>query len=417
MNINPQDQMMEEMELQESLAQIEHKILVLSGKGGVGKSTVASNLAMSLALDGKKVGLLDIDLHGPSIPKIFGLDGKYLQQEDGKILPLEVGNLKIVSVGFMLQHQDDAVIWRGPLKYSVIKQFIKDVKWGALDYLIVDSPPGTGDEPLSIAQLIKDADGAIVVTTPQNVALADVRKSITFCHKLNLPVIGVIENMSGFVCPHCGERVDIFKVGGGEKMASEMNVNFLGRIPIDPNIVEATDEGKSFIYYYSKTETAKSFLEVIKKIEDFIEKNSNAKPKQDALKKDDKQNTKEAKDVRVLRIGMPTSGGKLNAHFGRSDELTIYDLKLPEKSIVNKDIVKMPPHEEGSFPNFVKQNNVNLLIVGGIGPKAIEILEQNGVDVLKGVSEDDPESIIRLYIDGKLKDSDNDCDHGKGNCH
>jgi ATP-binding protein involved in chromosome partitioning len=248
---------LEQDQIRLRMNQIKHKILVLSGKGGVGKSTVAVNLAVSLALTGKKVGLLDIDIHGPSIPKILNLEGNNLQTAEDMILPIEMlDNLKVISMGFLLRGSSDAVIWRGPMKYQMIKQFLKDVLWGSLDFLIVDSPPGTGDEPLSIVQLLENANGAIIVTTPQEVALSDVRKCITFCRQLNLPVLGVLENMSGFICPKCGHKTDIFKSGGGEKMAEEMAVPFLGRIPIDPAIVEACDSGKPYIQQYKDSQAA-----------------------------------------------------------------------------------------------------------------------------------------------------------------
>jgi len=253
----------EQEQIRQRLKQIKHQILVLSGKGGVGKSTVAVNLAVSLALAGKKVGLLDIDIHGPSIPKILNLEGKTIQAAGDMILPIAMAeNLKVMSIGFLLRGSNDAVIWRGPMKYQMIKQFLKDVDWGSLDFLIVDSPPGTGDEPLSIVQLLEDADGAIIVTTPQEVALSDVRKCITFCGQLNLPVLGVLENMSGFVCPKCGENIDIFKSGGGEKMAREMGIPFLGRIPIDPKIVETCDSGKPYIKEYKESQAALTFNRV-----------------------------------------------------------------------------------------------------------------------------------------------------------
>lgn len=234
-------------EIEQRLELIKHKILVLSGKGGVGKSTVAANLALSIAKSGKKVGLMDIDIHGPSVPKLLCMEGQQiLQSESGLIAPLiSDHSLKVMSIGFVFENKDAAVIWRGPMKYTAIKQFIKDVEWGELDYLIVDSPPGTGDEPLSIVQMIKNADGAVIVTTPQELAIADVRRSVDFCRKLSLPVLGVIENMSGFVCPKCGETTNIFSSGGGEKMADDMQVPFIGRIPLDPGIVASCDRGSS----------------------------------------------------------------------------------------------------------------------------------------------------------------------------
>jgi ATP-binding protein involved in chromosome partitioning len=250
----------EQAQIRKKVQQIKHKILVLSGKGGVGKSTVAVNLAMSLALANKQVGLLDIDIHGPSVPKILGIEKEIIQTTGNILLPVEIiGNLKVMSIGFLLRSSDDAVIWRGPMKYQMIKQFLKDVEWGVLDFLIIDSPPGTGDEPLSIVQLLEDADGAVIVTTPQEVALTDVRKCINFCKNLNLSVLGVLENMSGFICPKCGERTDVFKSGGGEIMAQQMGVPFLGRIPIDPEIVRACDSGQPYVQYYSSSQAAQAF--------------------------------------------------------------------------------------------------------------------------------------------------------------
>jgi ATP-binding protein involved in chromosome partitioning len=257
----------EDVALVTRMSQIDHKIMVLSGKGGVGKSTVAVNIAVALALEGKQVGILDVDFHGPSIPTLLKLNGNPVKASDDGIEPVEfVEGIKVMSIGFFMPEQDRAVIWRGPMKINVIKQLLAEVNWGHLDYLVIDFPPGTGDEPLSVAQLIPDADGAVIVTTPQDLSLIDVRKSIDFCKQLKVPVLGVIENMSGFVCPHCENVVDIFKRGGGEKMAREMGVPFLGRIPIEPLIVEASDNGKPFLYHYGKTQAAEAFAGAIKPI-------------------------------------------------------------------------------------------------------------------------------------------------------
>jgi len=252
-----EEQYLERLELCERMSRIRRKIIVLSGKGGVGKSTVAVNLAVALSLRGKSVGLLDVDIHGPSVPKLLNLDA-HPEVVEGMILPVECGNLKVMSIGFLLRDRNDAVIWRGPMKMGVIKQFLKDVEWGELDYLVVDCPPGTGDEPLSVVQLMGEAK-AVIVTTPQDVALLDVRKSITFCRQLHVPVLGVIENMSGFVCPECGKVTDIFKTGGGERMASEMGVPFLGRVPIDPQVVSSGDTGRPFMYSSPDSATGKVF--------------------------------------------------------------------------------------------------------------------------------------------------------------
>jgi len=252
--------------LKSRLGHIRHKIVILSGKGGVGKSTVSVNLATALTILGKRIGLLDVDIHGPSIPTMLGLEQATPKGCEDGLLPVEIEGLKVMSMGFLLKNQDDAIIWRGPLKAKVIEQFLGDVVWGDLDYLIIDSPPGTGDEPLSVCQLIGRLDGAVVVTTPQRVAAVDVRKSITFCRHIHVPVLGVIENMSGFVCPKCGEVTQILRSGGGRRIAEDMGVPFLGSIPIDPGIAEACDGGKAFIHYYAASPTAEIMRNIAKSI-------------------------------------------------------------------------------------------------------------------------------------------------------
>ena len=259
----------ERQKLTARLRGIKHKILVMSGKGGVGKSTVATNLALGLHLVGKKVGLMDVDIHGPSVPTMLGLEGQQISvSADGELQPVDLDGLKVISIGFFLNNADDAVIWRGPVKIGVITQFLRDVAWGDLDYLIVDLPPGTGDEPLTVAQTIPGADGAVIVTTPQKVAAVDVRESISFCRKINLPILGVVENMSGYVCPCCGEETAVFRSGGGKTMAEDMQVPFLGSIPIDPQIAEAGDSGEPFIKRYSESATAQIIHDILKPLLD-----------------------------------------------------------------------------------------------------------------------------------------------------
>jgi len=233
--------------IEEQLSLIKYKYLVMSGKGGVGKSTVAVNLAAAMADKGYSVGLMDVDLHGPSTVKMLGLEGEPVKMSGQSLIPIPYGeHMKVVSMAALLEDRDMAVIWRGPLKIGAIKQFIADVQWGELDYLFIDSPPGTGDEPLTVAQVMKGSQG-IIVTTPQEVSLLDIRKSITFCRQVNMPVVGILENMSGFVCPHCGEKIDLFSSGGGERTAGEMGVPFLGKIPIRPEIVTSTDQGQPYV--------------------------------------------------------------------------------------------------------------------------------------------------------------------------
>ncbi len=257
---------LDRQKLQSRLCRVGHKIVVLSGKGGVGKSTVAVNLAMELGMAGKRVGLLDIDIHGPSIPTMLGLEQANLGGRNDELIPVEVSGLKVVSAGFLLRSQDDALIWRGPMKMAAIKQFLKDVAWGDLDYLIIDSPPGTGDEPLSVCQLIGRMDGAVIVTTPQKVAAVDVRKSISFCRQLELPVLGVVENMAGFACPSCGDITAIFGAGGGARMATDLKVPFLGSIPIDPQISQACDSGQAYVHRYAASTTARIMSAIIQPI-------------------------------------------------------------------------------------------------------------------------------------------------------
>ena len=233
----------QDKQIADRLGKVDRKILVMSGKGGVGKSTVAAYLAFLLSKKGLKVGLLDVDLHGPSIAKLMKVQGGFDMSQKGIVKPYAFSpQLSIVSLEMMLGEKDMAVIWRGPMKISAIRQFVSDIEWGDLDFLLVDSPPGTGDEPLTVAQTIPDAE-ALIVTTPQEISLADVRKSINFCRQVNMKILGVVENMSGQLCPHCGEQVPLFGQGGGEKMAREMDVPFLGSIPADAKMVTAGDKG------------------------------------------------------------------------------------------------------------------------------------------------------------------------------
>jgi len=263
----------------ERMASVKHKILVLSGKGGVGKSTVSAQLSFALANLEKQIGLMDIDICGPSIPKLMGVEGEQIHRSNEGWSPVYVSdNLAVMSVGFMLSNQDDAVIWRGPKKNGLIKQFLRDVNWGELDFLVVDTPPGTSDEHLSIAQYLKSTgiDGAVVVTTPQELSLLDVRKEINFCKKVGIPIIGVVENMSGFVCPKCKTETKIFAptTGGAEKMAGEMQVPFLGKIPLDPRIARLSDEGKSFMEAFPDSPTTQAYTTIVNGILRYLEHKS-----------------------------------------------------------------------------------------------------------------------------------------------
>ncbi len=401
-------------EIAGQLSHIGHKILVLSGKGGVGKSTVAANLALFLGEQGNKVGLLDIDIHGPSIPKLLGLENSRAEGSEHKILPVSVGeNLKVMSIGFLLDRSDTAVIWRGPMKYGVIKQFLKDVRWGELDYLIVDSPPGTGDEPLSVAQLIQDVDGAIIVTTPQELSLIDVRKCIDFCEKLRVPVIGVIENMSGFVCPNCGERVDIFKAGGGARMARELRVPYLGSIPIDPAIVVASDAGRPLA---GEGSGAAAFAQIARAVLDYRREKTAGLPEwlgggaQLTAKTPEAISATDHKEDQ-MRVAIPIVGGKLSPHFGHCEEFAVFAVDAANKQITGPETIGAPPHEPGLLPRWLGEHNVNVIISGGMGSRAKRLFDEQNIDVIVGVSSDEPKSLIEAYAAGVLTSGENICDH------
>lgn len=268
---NPkQEQADQDVAIKESLGKIKNKILVMSGKGGVGKTSTSVNLSIALANKGFNVGIIDVDLHGPDVPRMLGLEGTPEVNQNKKLNPVSYSkNLRAISIESFTPNKDDAIIWRGPLKFSAIRQFIGDVDWGDLDFLVIDSPPGTGDEPLTIAQMISDAR-AIIVTTPQEVALADVRKSINFCKTVGMEIFGLIENMSGFACPHCNEMIELFGSGGGKKTASQMDINFLGSIPFDPGMVACGDSGSCYQELHSASAVTQAFESVAAKLAELV---------------------------------------------------------------------------------------------------------------------------------------------------
>jgi len=262
-----------ETRLHDSLSRIRHVIIVMSGKGGVGKSTVSSNLAQALSLKGYQTGLMDLDITGPNIPKMFRIEDEKLHARGDKLIPVSVPpSLSIMSMGFLLPDKDSAIMWRGPMKSSAIRQFIEDVEWGDLDYLIIDMPPGTGDEAISIVQLIPKADGAVIVTTPQDVAVLDSRKSVTFANQMKLSIIGLVENMSGFVCPHCNELTEIFGSGGGEKAAESLSIPFLGRVPLEPGVAVSGDSGMPIVVSEPDSRSAAAFNAIADRIITMVEK-------------------------------------------------------------------------------------------------------------------------------------------------
>jgi ATP-binding protein involved in chromosome partitioning len=403
-------EIIDQLRLNDRMGRIAHKILVLSGKGGVGKSTMAVNLAVSLTLQGKRVGLLDVDIHGPSVPKMLGLEGQALRTEGQTMLPVELGALKVMSVGFLLRNPEDALIWRGPMKMAVIKQFLMDVAWGDLDYLVIDSPPGTGDEPLSICQLIENADGAVVVTTAQEVALAAARKSITFCRRLDLPVLGVVENMSGFLCPHCGDRVEIFGTGGGERLAKEMKVPFLGRIPIEPEVAVSGDAGLPYFLRYTDTAAGKAFAEIVRPI---LEREASAAG---ALHTESSRAAATGAPIdehkeRNMRIAIPMAGGRLSPHFGHCARFALLDVDQAAKTIIGKQELEPPEHQPGLFPRWLAEKGATLIIAGGMGASAQKLFAESGIQVVIGAPAETPETLVSSFMSGTLHTGGNQCDH------
>ncbi|HUU43246.1 MAG TPA: iron-sulfur cluster carrier protein MrpORP, partial [Planctomycetota bacterium] len=346
--------------LADNMRRIGRKVLVLSGKGGVGKSTVAANLAVALALAGRRVGLLDVDLHGPSIPKLLGLENERVEVADGAILPVvhETG-LRVMSLGFMLGSRDEPVVWRGPMKMKVIEQFLRETAWGELDDLVIDFPPGTGDEPLSVAQLVENVTGAVIVTTPQDLAVADVRRCIGFCRALSLPVLGVVENMSGWVCPHCGRTTDIFKTGGGERMARETGVPFLGRVPLDAAFTTSGDAGRPVVLEDPASPAAEAFRRIVERLL--------------ASDADTYQDKPVRKEKGPMRIAIPMADGRLAMHFGHCQEFALVDVDVEKGSITGQTAEAAPDHQPGLLPKWLAERGAEVIIAGGMGRRAQDL--------------------------------------------
>ncbi len=392
-----------EQRVKDAVKKIRHKLLVMSGKGGVGKSTVAVNLAVALAKRGHKVGLVDIDLHGPSVAGMLGLSDARLTGSEDNVLPIPfMGNLDVLSMQNLLPNRNDAVIWRGPMKIGAIRQFLGDIEWGERDFLIIDAPPGTGDEPLTVAQ---DIDGlrAVVVTTPQELSLADVRKSINFCAQLALPVVGVVENMSGYACPKCGNVDDLFGSGGGEKVAAEMNVPFLGKIPLDPKVVVAGDQGRPFLETEADSATAKAYNVVLDNVETLL---AEAPPleKRSPEEVDMPENTDG-----VTRFAIPVANGVMCAHFGHCEQFALID--VCDGKVAETSMVTPPPHEPGVLPKWLSEKGVTTIIAGGMGQRAQGLFTQAGVKVSVGAPNLNPNELVGQYLAGTLITGENVCDH------
>ena len=385
------ERMIKDAQIQDTLSMIKNKVVVLSGKGGVGKSTVAAGIAVSLALEGYQVGLMDVDVHGPTIPNLFGLTNSRPGLTPAeKLMPLKVlPNLKVMSIGFLLQSQKDALIWRGPLKIGLIEQFIYDVEWESLDYLIVDCPPGTGDEPLTVFQLMKDAQ-AVLVTTPQNVSVIDVEKSVTFCEKMGIKITGIVENMARIQCPECGKEIKIFPGRGGEKIAEEFNLKLLASLPLSHKLIEAADAGK----LHKEVKELGMFKPVIEEIINA------AKSREMKL------------DKRIIKIAIPLDDkDKPFAHFGHAPKFAFITADSEKKVIIEKEEMTPPPHEPNIIPQWLIENKADVVLTGGIGEKAEAMLKNNKVAVVKGVSGEDIEKIVKDYLEGTLQTQENMCDH------
>jgi predicted Fe-Mo cluster-binding NifX family protein/predicted RNA-binding Zn-ribbon protein involved in translation (DUF1610 family) len=335
---------------------------------------------------------------------MLGLERATVRGDENEIIPIDVGGLKVLSLGFFLDSQDDAVIWRGPLKMGVIKQFLKDAAWGDLDFLIIDSPPGTGDEPLSVFQLIDKLDGAVIVTTPQKVAAVDVRKSISFCRQLQVPVLGVVENMSGFACPQCGEVTPILRSGGGRRMAEDMHVPFLGSLPIDPQIAESCDNGQVFVRHYAASPTAAILREIIKPIAALDRGNEGEENRVTGKHNEEKEDEN-------MRIVIPLAEGKLTNHFGHCKRFALVDVDPEAKAVLRREDIDAPPHEPGLLPSWLAERGVTVVIAGGLGQRALGLFAQQGIHVVTGAPAETPERLVAEYLAGTLAVGTNVCDH------
>ncbi|RJR51069.1 MAG: chromosome partitioning protein ParA [Desulfobacteraceae bacterium] len=399
---------MQDAEIRETLSHIENKILVMSGKGGVGKSTVAAYLAVLLAGRGLRVGLMDVDLHGPSIPRLLGLKGTVQPSfHDGKAMPVPFfPNLQVISIESLLgENKDVATIWRGPIKIGVIRQFISDMEWPPLDYLVIDSPPGTGDEPLTVAQTIPDAK-ALVVTTPQELSLADVRKSIHFCRQVNMKILGIVENMSGMLCPHCGKEIDLFGERGGELLARMEMLTFLGKLPLDPEVVRLGDTGNVSGLGSDRSPFTRAFNDMVQKVIDLTKENSRPSDLPDGKESKDATRTSE---IDKIIFAVPLAEGKLCSHFGHCEQFAL--LETESGRIKGKVMHTPPPHEPGVLPKWLHDLGAQVIIAGGMGSKAQQLFSENGIKVITGAPMDPPEALVTQYLSGLLVTGANVCDH------
>jgi ATP-binding protein involved in chromosome partitioning len=398
----------DEPRLQEQLRHIRHKLLVMSGKGGVGKTSVAVYLALGLAKRGYDVGLLDVDLHGPDVPRLLGISSKLEFDQEHHLIPYPYdAHLRVISIEGLMSDRDDAVIWRGPLKHSFIRQAISQVNWGNLDFLVIDSPPGTGDEPLSVAQTITGAQ-AIVITTPQEVSLADVRKAINFCRKVDMPILGLVENMSGLICPRCGEEIPLFSTGGGEKTAALMKVPLLTSLPFDLRVVQGGDAGRPLLESPDESPFIKAMWRLLDEVEErlsgqeakFIASTEQILPEVNSVAKPDSQ---------TFKAAVPVAGGVLCNHFGHCEKFAV--MHVFDGEVGAMELHVPPPHEPGVLPRWLGELGVNLIIAGGMGQRALGLFGEQGITVITGAPNLAPEALVQQYLTGSLMTGPNVCDH------
>jgi Mrp family chromosome partitioning ATPase/predicted Fe-Mo cluster-binding NifX family protein len=382
----------------------------MSGKGGVGKTSVAVYLALGLAQRGFRVGLLDVDLHGPDVPRMLGISGQLGFDAEQHLIPYAYdAHLQVVSMECLMADRDEAVIWRGPLKHSFIQQAISQVHWGTLDFLVIDSPPGTGDEPLTVAQTVTGAQ-AVIVTTPQEVSLADVRKAINFCRKVGMPILGLVENMSGLICPRCGEEIPLFSQGGGKKTAALMDVPLLASLPFDLRVVQGGDRGQPLL----KSPDGSPFVKAVWGLLDEVE---------NRVSKDEKSISETAQEIfraevtstvtmpatNPFKVAVPLAAGVLCNHFGHCEQFAV--LQVRDGQIRERELHTPPPHEPGVLPRWLGDLGVNLIIAGGMGQRALGLFAERGIKVVTGAPNLPPEVLVQSYLAGSLTTGPNVCDH------
>jgi Mrp family chromosome partitioning ATPase/predicted Fe-Mo cluster-binding NifX family protein len=375
----------EDNEIRAALLPIRHKLLVMSGKGGVGKSSVAVSLAVTLARRGFAVGLIDVDLHGPNVLRMLGLR-EPLNLEDGQFgLPGELyDHLKVISIEALMKNREAAIIWRGPVKHKIIQQFLTEINWGALDFLIIDAPPGTGDEPLTVAHTIPEAQ-AIIVTTPQEISLADVRKSINFCVKVNMKILGLVENMSSLICPDCGKEIPLFKSGGGARLSQATSIPLLGSLPFDHKLVEAADAGELSILKPEDSPYLREFNKVADAVLNSVGQTEPFKPIP-------------VREPGVIKVAMPVRDGKLSEKFGALEEYALITVK--DHAIVGQEMLLPPPQQMSVLPNWLESLGVTHIIVRELGETAKKLFKRKDIEVIAGAPIDSTEELIRQFIAG-----------------